>query len=328
MDKQYSNDDDVDLRQIYKFLNAFFKKLFRLILEILIFYRRRAIVILVLLVLGLVLGYFYDQSSGVYKRYYQEIILEPKYGSTQYLYEYIDNLKIKASNKEYDNSLGLDSIWMNNLHSITLEPVKILEDVIDQLYAKYEKQNFEVVVENFDNEEEESTYRNFYKFHKLIIELKGTTQTGTNIANGILNAINSNDYYLKYFNTIQDQARTDIEQSENSINFINQYLIKLNKTENENDNKVVVIADESKTITIASLLNQKEILLEKVKEMNEILNLHTAVLVKVSDTGIIKYKVELGKQAILLVPLILISVFSLISFLFYLYRQMIRFVRE
>ena len=90
----------------------------------------------------------------------------------------------------------------------------------------------------------------------------------------------------------------------------------------------MVVADESKTTTIAALINQKDVLLQEIREMQEVLSYHTAILIKVSDTGIFKNKMQVQKRAVFLTPLLLICLFSFVYLIIYLYKKMIDFVNQ
>lgn len=107
MENKQQNREEIDVFQLFNYLGLVFQKMFSGILRLYNFIFRKRIIILVLLVLGVVGGYFMDKDSFKYKKIKTQV--SAQFNSAAYLYLEAKkfNYKIGASNKELLSYLGL-----------------------------------------------------------------------------------------------------------------------------------------------------------------------------------------------------------------------------
>jgi hypothetical protein len=200
----HNNDDqEIDLVQVSKKINAFFEAINRSIFRGIQFFVRNWIIVLVLVLVGFGLGFFLDKTN---KMYIHEIIVKPNFESNDYLYSRINLLEAKI--KEND-TLFLKGIGFSNPKSIKSIEIKPIIDVYG--FSTKSPQNFEVlklIAEDGDMNkiiEDETTSIN-YTYHQILIKTNSKVAEKKFIK-GMLSFLNSSDYFLK----IQEQEVKNVK---------------------------------------------------------------------------------------------------------------------
>jgi hypothetical protein len=322
--------DEIDLMQIFGMIKKGFKNLLRLIISVIIFFKKKALLFLILLIVGAAAGFFVDQYQDTKDNYIQEIIIEPKYNSTKYIYDFIDELDRNFKDDFFLEKLGINPDNIKNLDKVSIEPLITGTDVLDNLQERYENREFfkDIMTAYEEDKLEEEEFRNFYKHHRLTLKFKNKTDENAKIVSSILNYIKSNQYYQDIKNLAIAQNKNSLERNKKSLQFIDEYLNNLNNNPSSNPNELVVIANEAETPTIASLLKQKDLILETINEQEEVLVLDKEVLSIVDYGDIISARKKLLNRTIFIIPLLLIGLVSLFYFLRYLFTAVNNFVEE
>ena len=104
-----SQDQEIDLGQIGTGIKNFFSGIVNSIFDFIFFVKRKIVIIIGLLIIGLVLGYFLDKTT---KKYTSEIIVAPNIGGSDYLYSKINLIKskLKEDDKSFFKSIGISDI--------------------------------------------------------------------------------------------------------------------------------------------------------------------------------------------------------------------------
>ncbi|WP_148639213.1 hypothetical protein [Aquimarina longa] len=320
------HNDEIDLLQIFKMIKNGFKSFLKLIISIISFYKKKAILFLVLLVVGVVVGYFIDQNQDSKNEYIQEVIIEPKHDSVEHIYGFIGGLQDNFKDSIYVKNLGLEVALVENIEKILIEPIIQPEEVLSALQEKYGgKESF---IESYDEKLlRGEKYRNFYQRHKLTVSFKNKNTNNYKIIKTILDYVKSNDYFEELITLELKQTKSSLDQNKKSLQFINQYLTSLSNNPNKSDGKLI-FATESETPTISSLLKRKETLIAKINSEEKLLALDKE-LFSIIDYGdvVSKRKMLLGRT-FLIIPLVLFSIVSLFYFFKYLSRSVHNFVKE
>ena len=117
----HNNDNqEVDLTMISKGIGNFFQNINTSIFKAIQFSLKHKIIIGFLFVLGAGLGVYMDTT---YKTYDHQIIVQPNFGSTDYLYSKIDLIesKIKESDTVFLKSIGIQN--PSKLVKIEIKPI-------------------------------------------------------------------------------------------------------------------------------------------------------------------------------------------------------------
>lgn len=190
------SEKDVDLFYLIRKIGELFNRLGYSIYKFFRFVKRNFIIILILLIAGIVIGYFLDSIRK--DSYRHEIIVIPNFGSTTYLYDYIDQLSLKDS----------------QFNKIEIEPIVNVYDLIKERY-----QNLEVIKQlslsniNYSKYEKNSGVEQYYRYHLITFytdELNNTDK----VLDNFFGELNNNPYYLK-------RQKIEIENTEKLIKELN-----------------------------------------------------------------------------------------------------------
>lgn len=266
MSEQNQN-EEIDLMQLFGMVKEFFKKFLRLVVEVVLFFKKKIVLFLILGVLGAGLGFFMDQYQGKKDAFVQEIIIEPKYDSVDYIYGFIEDLKDDFKDEVYIKRLGLTVEQVGEVTDITLEPIIKPSEVLEELQDK------EGFTEIYDDELlREKKYRSFYSLHKLTISFASKDQKNTKLTNIILDYLRTNEYFTKLVKLELEQTKSSLEQNRKSLKFVNDYLTNLSENPSSKDEGSFVFASESETPTVSSLFKRKQELIKLISKDQKILN--------------------------------------------------------
>ncbi len=322
MSEQNQN-EEIDLMQLFGMVKEFFKKFLRLVVEVVLFFKKKIVLFLILGLLGAGLGFFMDQYQGKKDAFVQEIIIEPKYDSVDYIYGFIEDLKDDFKDEAYIKRLGLTVEQVGEVTDITLEPIIKPSEVLEELQDK------EGFTEIYDDELlRKKKYRSFYSLHKLTISFASKDQKNTKLTNIILDYLRTNEYFTKLVKLELEQTKSSLEQNRKSLKFVNDYLTNLSENPSSKDEGSFVFASESETPTVSSLFKRKQELIKLISEDQKDLELNKEVYTLVENTGIIAKRKKLIGRLMFNLPLVLIGLISLLYFFRYLSKSVVRFVNE
>lgn len=189
---------EIDLSLMSRKVKGYFSRLNDSFFDKILFIKRYAIILIVLIVLGAGLGIYKDNAS---RQYEQKIFVIPNFGSTDYLYEEVINLnyKINGRDAQFMKASGMGKT--DNFVKIEIDPVveiyEFIEDKdVDEDDRKF--QLFKLIAENGDMKkmlEEKTTSRN-YKTHIITITTAVKVDRSEFI-DPILRYFNTRPYFLK-----------------------------------------------------------------------------------------------------------------------------------
>lgn len=215
MENQNTNQNpDVDLNAIKQQFKGYFTKANDSFFDVILFIKRYIIAIIVLLILGVGLGIYLDTSSKVYS---QKIFVTPNFGSVDYLYEEVGlmNAKLKEHDTVYLKKMGINNV--KSIAKIEIEPIVDIYDFINDRVPGQDNKKidlFKIISENgeIDKIIEEKTTSRYYKYHVITIT---TTKKfdNQNLTTPLLNALNSNPYWLQVQKESLNSLKVKMEQN-------------------------------------------------------------------------------------------------------------------
>ncbi|MHA7059225.1 hypothetical protein ACWGOQ_0018505 [Aquimarina sp. M1] len=325
------NDDEIiDIKPLFNAIKGVFKGLLKALVAIVLFYKRNLILFLVLGILGAIGGYFLDKKLEITKTFSQEIILEPKYGTNNYIYDFVEGLEKNLKNGAFLRKLQIDSVQVSNIKKIELEPVIQATDVLDGLHLKYGDQDFfHHIIDEYDEETlEDEKYRNFYKYHRLQLYFNSESSDEKAVSKALLSYIQSNEHYSKQLSLKLKQTKYNLEKNRETLVYVEEYLDKLNKSQSNQEKEIIVYAEESEIPTISSLLKRKDDLLNVINQQEKILTLDKELFEVIEYGNIISQSVRIHKRFIILLPLILFALTSLIFLFINISRKINSFIKD
>ncbi|KZS41460.1 hypothetical protein AWE51_22420 [Aquimarina aggregata] len=206
MSAQENTSEEIDLGQLFKligntidkffrFLGNIFKGIFHFLILFLQFLQKHFLKFTVALVIGVLVGGYWDHSSDdVYR---SSMIVEPNFNSVQQLYNNIEFYNELAEGEEFqalEEALNIDNTLAKTLKKFTIESfsdqtqkIKQFSEFIQGLDTISQKMvNYDDYLKNFNNINA--------KFHKITIEAKDP-KVAKKCQSILLRSIENNQYF-------------------------------------------------------------------------------------------------------------------------------------
>ncbi|MEQ3662397.1 MAG: hypothetical protein ABNG98_08385 [Flavobacterium sp.] len=314
-----SQDQEIDLGQVFNKIGGFFQKGIDSIFDLFLFLKKNFLILTILLISGIVLGYFLDKNN---KSYDHQVIVIPNFGSTDYLYSKIDLLESKKKENDtvYLNNLGIKNV--SKFNSIKIEPI------IDAYkFIQSNEKNFELIrlmAEDGDLEKilgDDLTSKN-YPYH--IINFSTTNQTTEEeTTQPILAFLNNSNYYKSIQKEYVNNIKLKMNANDSTISQINGLLNDFsNTTSNNQKSDKLVYYNENNQLN--EIIKTKDLLVEEQGGHKINLINYDATIKVVSSTINIKNTKGLNGKMKLVLPFLLISLFFIFSGLLIFYKRQIK----
>lgn len=276
-------DQEIDLSILIKKIGLFFNRLKRLFFNIIVFFIKNIWVTLILLFLGFGIGTYLDKS---FKEYDNQIIVQPNFGSTDYLFSQINLISSKIREKD---TVFFKAIGIKNIKIIKAIDINPILDV-NRFVNTNTDQNFELLklmTENGDIKKilEDKVINRGYEFY--LINLTTTKIVNKEeIINPILKFLNESEYYKKIqkanIDNIKFKSNANsliIEQIDGFVNSFSNNSNVTNKSDklvyyNENTQLNDVIETKNKLVQEQGYLRLELVNNDKIiKDNSTILNI-------------------------------------------------------
>lgn len=299
-----SQDQEIDLGQVFSKIGSFFSNLVDKFFDFIFFLIKNSIIIIVLLVIGVGLGYFLDKTS---KTYNHEIIVSPNFDSVDYLYSKVNLLEAKKKDNDtvFFSNLGITNV--KKLGKIEIEPIVDLYKFITS-----KKENFDLIKLMAEDGsldkivKDEVTSKN-YPFHLIKFSTSKTVSEET-IIKPLLAYFNDSEY----FNIIKEQY---LENTSDKMRANDSTITQINTLLNDFSKSTATNQKSDKLIYYNENNNLNDIIKTKTELEKENLDLKFGLINNdkvVKDisvaTNIINTKGTKGKMKLIL-PIFFVFVF-------------------
>ncbi len=318
---EQNTSEEVDLGYLFRSIGGFFKNLVKLLFLVLAFFRKYLIVIIVLILVGFGLGYYFDSNSKPI--YHNELIVIPNFESTDYLYEKVKAINLKKEAKDsvfFKSFLGEE---YKDFIKIEIEPII---DVYSFIAEKKENlETLKILYNDKDAEEflSDNTISKYYKYHKINIICKGNNSE--QISKSILEYFDSNEHFKLYQQVGLKDTEIQIAQNDIMVSQVDSILKNVSKSTEKNQSQTVYINTQSDLYQMVNikqaLLNNRLKLQTKYIDQNEIIKLVSGNY-NLQEQGISALPNKIK------IPIYLLLIFSAFSFLIYLYKKLKRISNE
>ncbi len=320
---QNNDNQEIDLSDISKKIGGLYDAVLMSIFNMILFFKRKALILGLLFIIGAGLGFFLDSN----KNYNSQIIVAPS-GGVDYLYSKIDLIKSRLSEKDekFFKSIGIAN--SDKIQNIKIEPIVDLYNFVNNNTAiasnAQNTQNFEVIkllAESNDINkviEDELTSKN-YPYHSLLISSNGRIEPD-DIIKPLLKYLNTDDYMNQISKINKENIlikmkknEEEIVQIDSLISVISKNISNNNKSNNliyNNENSEINAMFELKNKLIGEIASQK-IQLVKIESFIKDISI---------TPNIIDNKGTNGKMKLIL-PILFISLFVLISLFLAFYKN-------
>jgi len=307
---------EIDLLTVFDRIGDFFEWIKTLLFRIIHFFVKNAKVVIVLILLGVGVGFFLTKAIS---RFEQKIIVAPNFKSTDYLYSKIDFLASKIALKD---TLFLKSIGIqkpSGIISITVEPVVDVYNLMNKDGKNMEL--LELMAQNGDIKSivEETTTSKNYALHTIILNTVGTV-SAQNTLDPLLNYLNTSTYYDTYNRINSKNIQENIKRKEATIFQIDGILNQFSATYGKHlDNEKLVYYNES--LNLAAVIRTKDSLSSEIDKLKiEQFNTSKTIKEKGMVLNIKENKIFKGKL-IFVLPLVFVGLFVFFSFFMSFYKK-------
>ena len=306
-----TSDKNIDLSEVSKGIGNAFQRFAQFIFNCIQFFIKKIVIIGILFVLGVALGIYMDGN----KVYDSQIIVNPNFQSTDYLYDKIElvNSKIKSRDTVFLKSIGI--VKPMHLLSISIKPINDIYKFVDN--NEFRLKTLTLMAEDTSMEKllaDQTTSRN-YTFHTITITTIGRTKIGSTV-DPILKYLNTNDYFKKIQYQFTENLKIKIQENDIMIKQINDILNQVAKDKSANGN--MFYNGDSQ---INDIITSKEELIRE-QANNRISLLTTDKIVKqTSNTLNIRNLDSTNNKLKLILPFVFVGIFILFYLTITFYRK-------
>jgi hypothetical protein len=280
MSSNSSDNQEIDLSQVSKNIGKTYDNFLNWIFRGIQFVKRNFILLAILFVIGAALGFYFDKKTNSYDH---QIIVNPNFGSTDYVYSKIDLLqsKIKENDTVFLKQIGIQDA--KKISKIKIEPIVDVYKFIgnktenfDLIKLLAEDGNIDKIVEN------RITSKN-YPYHTISFTTSKLS-TKEKTINPILNYLNDSDFFVaiqkEYVNNVLQKMKANDSTISQIDALMNQFKNRIGGSQsdklvyfNENTQLNEVIKTKDNLVREQGLLRIDLVSIDKVvKENSFILN--------------------------------------------------------
>jgi hypothetical protein len=319
--------DEIDLGQLLHLIRRGLNGVFNGILRIFRYFKRNAIKLAVLIIVGAAIGVLLN--TVVDDRLQTEAIVKPNFASKDYLYDVVEELEanILAKDTAFFKSLDID---VNELRNFKIDIEPIGDDVELEKGIEEEKNRYLETLQNYKDNDfvldvvKSEILKKSVLTHRLTFSHKNPVNGDEYVAK-ILDYINANPYFAHLQNAVARNASSRIQKNQELIGQIDELISNFSeglKSGPTQTGKGMLLEGENGT-DISRLLSFKSHLVKESEQKQvELAELNNAVsILYLSKTHVVK-KVFFTKNVVL-IPLLFMGLFFLASLISYLNRKSI-----
>ena len=316
-----NNSDEIDLGQLFQMIGKGFNNLFRGFLKVFLYLKKNAIILFALVLVGGGIGY--GLGKIIPKKLKTEVIVKPKMDSKNYLYDVIDEIQgnLKAKDTLFFKSIGIDEISFEDLE-ISIDKVKNEDG--DESDSKYLE-----LLQSFENTEAISDIvraelQNKSSYNHRVTFLYKDERIGKDFAEKVMNYINENSYFQGLITVYRTNAISRITENTELLRQVDEIISNYSKNmgeSNTSSSNERIVLDNKETVNITGLFQLKNTLIEDIERKKIELEDRTEVIKVINFGKSQPIKKSTFSKWIVSLPLLLIAMFFLVSFLKFLNRK-------
>lgn len=306
---QENNSQEIDLVFLAKKIKGFFVSIGFSILRLINFIIRNKIIVIILFVLGISIGGYFDRKSK--NNFKTEVVVVPNFDSVDLLYSEVENFKsnLNSNKSKYD--------FLNDVVDLRIESIENINSILTD---KDNLEIFKVLTSNgqdlskiLKNEE----FKKNYKYHLITLKTNSSVNS-QKIIDFLLNTINSKPYYKQRSAfAIKNQTNAK-QQAEKSIEQINKIL------ENLGNGSVSVVGKDLNINSydqLSNVIEMKDYYMKKLVDINTKLIEYKSTIYPVNTSFNNKIHQKIYEKMVVILPLFLIGFYLFLSYIKYLYAK-------
>jgi hypothetical protein len=311
----YKN-EEVDIFYVLHKLKELLKRWNVLLFRGINFIIKRWYVLLVLIIVGVALGYYEKENTKKDKK--AKVLLRINFDSVNYVYTSLELLNEKLS--QGDNRFLKKINYPNapqEIKEFELNPIVNLKEII----AEYEAndRNFEAIIKNveFPNKDDEErkiseTFTSEYKYH--ILEFVFTNEATEESIRKIITYLNNNELLQELKEVSVRDIKEHVEYNRKTIEQINNVLDTYTSNESlPSPSAQIFVVD--KNFSINNIIEKKIELQKEIEELNQYLVYSKDIVVMVNEPMVVKLNRGFLDKKAILYPVAFVGIFLFLALL-------------
>jgi len=310
-------DQEIDVSIVFKKINGFFQGISTSIFRGIQFVIKNIVVIGILFIIGAGLGFYLDKTE---KKYDHQIIVQPNFGSTDYLFSKIDLLQSKIRER--------DTVFLKTIG--ILEPTKLLKIEINPIVDVNKfvnvnsDQNFELLklmAENGDIKKivEDKVINKNYSLY-LISFSTDKLVTVKQIIDPVMKFLNTSSYYSKIQKEYVNNVMVKMKANDVIIAQIDGFLNSFSNTVNGNSKSDKLVYYNENTQLNDVIQTKNKLIGEQGALRMNLVSLDKIIKEESSTINILNNQLINGKLKLFL-PIFFIFIFIFINFFINFYKK-------
>lgn len=303
-----NSEDNVDLFFLFKKTNELYKSFLISIYKAIQFLLRNWMVLILLILVGIVLGYFSQKNYEEPKE--ANVLIRINFNTGRYVYNSVDLLNEKINNQD---SIFLKNALLMKGNSSIIKSVEI-KPVVDfkKLIENYGPSNrtFEILLDNYDFEENISASENFkydYDYHTMKISFQPYATSSS--IDAVIAYLNKNEILQlvkeEGKKNIQDRIKSNLE----IINQINNLIETYTKNKDVGSPVEAIVLDKD----ISGLIDKKRAIQAQLEIFREQQIVSNDIVVMINKSNLINVKSGMFRNKVVVYPLYLLLFFFILS---------------
>ncbi|MBO6213063.1 hypothetical protein [Algoriella sp.] len=201
---QSSSNNEIDLLKVSNSLKNGLTKSLKIIPNTINFIKRNILILVGLLIIGIVAGYFYNKYEKVFN---SNIIVTPNFETVDYLYEKVTllNSHIQQNDKDFLQKVGIDPSY--KIDKVEVKPISDLYKFLNQEDKYFDI--FNTLSENNDAKKVAEDFSTSKNFPKHLLTVSSKTKINQKVLDNIVKYINTSDHYqivrVEILNNFEDK---------------------------------------------------------------------------------------------------------------------------
>lgn len=316
---QQNTSEEIDLGYLFKKSNDFIKKIVRGLFQILDFFKRYFIIVIVLIILGFAYGYYKDATSK--KTYINEALVIPNFESVDYLYDKVEVINNKISRND---TLYLKQILDTNfrkLKNIKIEPIADIYNFVSKSRRNFDVLRLIAEKQDFSEYIEDLSTSKYFKYHRMKIAVSGDRSSEKIVAD-LFTYLNGNENLEAYQKVFVENNKFEIKEHYNMIAQIDSILKASAKIDDRASN--VTINNSS---DLFNLIEKKTELLENIVQLKTQEIDFSAPIKVVSTDYNLEIKRFLSISNKVKYPILFVFLFSMVFLVLYIVKSLKRYAK-
>ncbi|MCB9425816.1 MAG: hypothetical protein H6584_02130 [Flavobacteriales bacterium] len=303
-----SSEKEVDVLDIGKSLKSLVFGFAKMIVDVLTFLKKKAIILIAIIVVGGGVGYLIDEK---FPKYESQVIVAANFESIDYLYNTIEliNSKIKEKDTVYLKEVGITN--HKEVKKISIEPVIDVYDFISK-----NPQNFEMIQLLSESGDAQSTIKDIttsknYSSHQITL-ITSNKEISKGIIQSLLLYLNNNKFHEELRQVTIKNLDYQLQSNEEMIDQIDEILkgFSLEKQQGRSSDKLVYYNDNMQLNEIINTRNNLVVEQGKIRVQKQYFDR----FIKEKSTSLnIKNTKGLSSKLKLVFPLIGLTLFLVMS---------------